>query len=188
MVSNALKRIFPGRRARFSVSVVLLVAMVVVIMLAMELQSRYSWAEGTVADIAPRYSRLAGLQHFEPQIASAVEASVAQLERFAFPAATSADRIGTELQQRTRQIAEASGLSVLNSRILPAKSVDAIELIAVMITLQGDSASIRAMLLALPQERPTLQLDAATMQVARVRDQSGQITSQFTISAMRFKE
>lgn len=187
-MSAGIERLFPGRRARIAVGCVVLALVLGVFFLVTELQSRHAWADDTLGELEPRHARLAGLQHVEPRINAAVDASREQLARFVFPAATPSERIGTELQQRVRQLAETVGLAVINSRILPVRAADSLEFVGVVVTVQGDAAALRGLLLALPEEQPTLQLDAATLQGARGRDQAGRLTAQLTIGAMRARE
>lgn len=187
-MSAGLQQLFPGRRARLAIGFIVLVALLGVFLLATELQARHAWADDTLGELEPRHARLAGLQHVEPRINAAVEASRQQLARFVFPAATPSERIGTELQQRVRQLAETAGLAVINSRILPVRAADGLEFVGVVVTVQGDAAGLRSLLLALPEEHPTLQLDAATLQGARGREQAGRLTAQLTIGAMRARE
>lgn len=179
---------FPGRRARLAVGFVVLVVLLGVFFLATELQSRHAWAGDTLGELEPRHARLAGLQHVEPKINAAVDASRVELARYVYPAATPVERIGTELQQRARQLAETAGLAVINSRILPVRAADGLEFVGVVVTVQGDAGALRSLLLALPDEHPTLQLDAATLQGARGREQAGRLTAQLTIGAMRARE
>lgn len=187
-MSARLDRLFPGRRARIAVGFLLCAILLGLVLLGSELQSRHAWANDALGELEPRHARLAGLQHVGPRIDAAVEGSREQLARFVFPAATPSERIGTELQQRIRQLAVTAGLAVVNSRILPARAQDSLEFVGVVVTVQGDAAGLRSLLLVLPEEHPALLLDAATLQGARGREQAGRLTAQLTVGAMRARE
>lgn len=184
-MSPFLSSYFPGRRARLSVALLLLVVFGLTSLLVIELRARHQWADETLEQIQPRYARLAGLVESEAQIRSALEGSLQALGAYVYPVETSADRVGTDLQQRARRVAEASGLSVLNSRVLPTRAGDGLEFVALIMTVQGDAAAFRAMLLALPEEQPTIQIEAATLQAARGRTAPGSLTAQLTLSVIR---
>lgn len=166
-------------------AVLLLVFLGVAGSLALELRTRHQWADEALEQIQPRYARLAGLVESEAQIHSALQSTLQSLGAYVYPAQTPVDRVGTDLQQRARRVAEEGGLSVLNSRILPARADNGLEIVALVITVQGDAAQLRAMLVALPDEQPTIQIEGATIQAARGRTQQSSLTVQLTLSVIR---
>lgn len=178
-------RSFPGRRARLSFLLLMFVLLGLTVFLALELRSRHQWADETLEQIQPRYARLAGLVQSEAQIRSALETTVQSFSAYVYPVETPADRVGTDLQQRARGVAEAAGLSVLNSRILPVRSADGLEIVTLAITVQGDAGQFRTMLVALPDEQPTIQVEGANIQAARGRGSQGALTAQLTLSVIR---
>lgn len=187
-MNESVQRLLPGRRARVVVGLVILALIVLFAGIAGELQRRYAWANDTLDALGPRHARLLGLQQLAPQIDKAVEASMQELAHFAHPAAMPADRIGTELQQRVRQLAESVGFAVVNSRILPVRPQGALEFVSVVVTIQGDERNLRAISLALREERPALLLDSATLQGMRGRGADKTLTALLTVSAIRVTE
>ena len=185
-MSSFLDRHFPGRRARRSMSVVLLMVCGTIGVLAFEMQGRAQWAEETLEQITPRYARLAGLQHAESKITQSLHESQEHLAQFLYSPDTPVERIGTELQQRLRALATENGLAVPNSNILPAMSGEFIEIVSVVLTVQGSSEQFSRLLVSLQQERPALQVDEIQLAGGRGKAR-GQLSAQITISAMRLK-
>jgi general secretion pathway protein M len=181
---KAWQRAFPGARARVTMGLLALSLLTGLFFLGSELLWRYGWAYETLEQVEPRHARLSGLVAHEPQLRTAHEAARAQLAIYAHDENSSADRLGTELQQRTRRIAEASAMSVANSQILPVRTEAGIEQVQVMVTLEGDSESLRNFLLQLEAERPLLQVSAAVLQPSRGRGQGGRVLAQLTITAL----
>lgn len=184
-MSSVMIRNFPGRRARLSFVMLMFVLVGLAVFLALDLRSRHQWADETLEQIQPRYARLAGLIQSEAKIRSALENTLQSFSAYVYPVETPADRVGTDLQQRARGVAEAAGLSVLNSRILPVRATDGLEIVALVITVQGDAAQLRTMLVALPDEQPTIQIEGANIQAARGRAAQSALTAQLTLSVIR---
>ena len=182
-----MTRNFPGRRARRAVGVLLLALLVAILLVGFELQRRYQWAAETLDMVEPRYARLAGVQQVAGEINGALQASQQTLAQFVYPASEAVERIGTDLQQRVRALATESGMSVPNSSILPLAVGETVDVVAVMLTVQGDANQLQQLLLAMQRETPTLQVDVAQIAMARGRNARDRFTAQLTISAMRMK-
>lgn len=179
---------FPGRRARIAVAIVMALIVAFASALTVELRTRHTRVAEALEQIAPRYARLAGLLEHRDAIEAAVSASREVIARHAYPADLGVERVGTDVQQRVRQIAEAHGLSVINSRILPVREGTLLDFVPVMITVQGDGAALRGLLLAVPGAPPSVQIEALVVQAARGRAASDMLTAQLTLSVMRVRE
>ncbi len=179
---------FPGQRARRSVLVVVLAGCALLVAYVLELHARFDWAQSTLEQIEPRYARLAGLLQAAPDIEAALERTSSQLSGFVYPSATTADRMGTDLQQRARQVAEAAGLSVINSRIAPGEDGELLESVRLVLTVQGTQLHLRQMLLTLPSEAPRIRLEALQVQAARGRGEIDRISAQLTLTVSRMKQ
>lgn len=174
---------FPGSRARRSVLLTSAFLLLVMVFFVGELVWRYGWAYGELEQIEPRHARLAGLLSKTEQLKLAQVAIEADLGARAYPVHVGADRIGTELQQRLRRMAEAVGMSVANSQILPVRQEGPLEDVQVVITLEGSSQSLRNLLVKLESERPALHVAAAVLQPSSARG-SGRLLARLTISAL----
>ena len=178
---------FPGKRARMSVFLVLITVILVAGVMAFELHRRYIWASETLERIEPRHARLAGMLRVQNELSEALHSSQVRLAEFVHPATEPVEKIGNELQQRVRTLASEYGLSVQNSGVLPLTSGDALDVVAVIMTVQGNAVQLRDLLLAMQRERPVLQLDSVQISMARGRMAAGAFTAQMTVSTMRIK-
>jgi len=178
-----VKRYFPGRQARL-VAVLLLVPVVLLAgAWAAELSGRI-WRMAEVrADIEPRYARLAGIQARGEDIVAADRAAADWLSRRAYPADTDLGEIGTELQQRLRQLAEAADLKVAGSQILPAREEQGFSVITVAGTLEGETGALGTFLLALAAEEPPILVEKLAVQAPRSRRRRGEETAQINAQA-----
>ena len=177
---------FLSRRARLALGSSLLALLVLLGLIASELLFRYDWAYARLDDIEPRHARLQGLAALQDRIVAARDDAQAVLARHAWPAEASADRIGTDLQQRVRALAEAAGMGISNSQILPVRPGNGFELVPVSVSLDGTDEGLRKLLLALPAEQPSIQIESMAMQGGRRRANSpSYLVVQLTVSAMR---
>lgn len=176
----------PSRRAKASlvVSVVLLLALLIPV--ADQFLFRYEWARATLEDIERRHARLLGLRDAGPDIAAALNKAKADLVRYAYPVDQSADRVGADLQQRVRQIAERAGVTVAGSQILAVRSGDGIEVVPLGLTLEADMGGLRDFLSGLVAENPSIQLEslAITMQRQRGPQAEGKVRVQLQLNAI----
>ncbi len=123
-------------------------------------------ARAPLAAAEARYARLAGLEAVAPRLEVALAELDDALARHAHPAELAADRLGTDLQQRARRIAEGAGLVVTGSQILPLKSGKHFTRIPMAMTVEGSLEGLRDMLLGLREASPSIQVDRLVVQPA----------------------
>ena len=161
---------FPGKNARLVVGGAAVLLLAGILTVAYVLVGRMLWANDTLAVIEPRYARLAGLREVRTEIETGLTQVQATLGRYAYPASMNGDRIGTDLQQRVRRVAEAAGMSVSGSQILPVRPADGFTHVPVSVSAEGTLESLRNMLAGLAAESPTIQVESIVIQsVARRR-------------------
>ena len=182
-MSTFLNRYFPGKRARAVVLVSGLLTATVVALAALELQSRYAWAHSLLDEIGPRHARMAGLGLDYERLEAARQQAVGSLAAHAYPAELAADRVGTDLQQRVRQLVDAQGLNVLQSQILPPREGVVVEQVPLQVTVEGGAESLRNLLLAFSSARPSIQVDAIVVQPSSRRAGDGGMRVQLELSA-----
>lgn len=180
---------FPGRRARISVALSALLLVLLAIPVLDQYLFRYDWARTTLADIERRHARLLGFKAAEAPIMAALAKASESLTDFAYPAGEGADRVGADLQQRVRALAQQAGVSVVGSQILPARQAEALEVVRLALTLEAEMESLRDFLAALGAERPGIQLESMVLTAPRQRGaRSGgtaKTRAQLQLNAMR---
>lgn len=140
---------------------------------AYSLWHKEQWAKGIQQDIAPRYARLLGVKQAKNDIDAQLERVQRDLTRFAFPDNTPADHVSTEIQQRVRRFADAGGLTVTSSQMLPVKTNAGFEETALTVTLDGSLEGLQRFLLKVQSDTPRMQvsdLDIRPKPVARGKD------------------
>ncbi len=158
---------FPGVRARVVVVLTAAILAVGAGILVSELASRYRWANDTLDVIEPRYARLQGVQHKGAEIHTRRAEVEAALARVAHPADAEIVRIGTDLQQRVRRIADELDIRVSGSQILPARDKDGFIVVTVAGTMEGETDALGAFLVGLADEEPPVIVEKLVAQAPR---------------------
>lgn len=178
--------------ARLVVGVSAGVVLAAIAVLAYFLLQHLFAARAALAEIEPLYARLLGLREVGPQVDAALAEVRATLARNAYPAATNPARIGTDLQQRVRRLAEAAGMSVIGSQILPERAAEGFSLIPVAATIEGNLDGLRKLLFALRGDSPAILVDSAVIQAAvrrRLQTQAAEdrLTVQLNLSVVHLQ-
>lgn len=179
-----------SRRARNSLAITAFIALVALIPVVDQFMFRYDWAAQARDELAFRHARLLGLREAAPQIEAALTRAQRYLQRHAYPADYPLDRVGAELQQRVRSLAEASGLTVGGSQILPPQPADGYEIVPINVTLSASPAALRELLVAFAAQSPSIQVDGYTITPARTRRgaaDTGEVRVQLKLSAIHLK-
>lgn len=179
---------FPGARARMAVLLSAVIMFAVVGFFASELLSRYRWANEVIASIEPRYARLIGLEEVgDAVLTSRVRVDVA-LARVAYPAEIEIGRIGTDLQQRVRRIADEHDIRVSGSQILPLREEKGFVVVTVNGTMDSEVDALGTFLLALADEQPPIVVEKLLVQAPRPGrrgEVNTRVTVQSTMSVIR---
>lgn len=178
---------FPGKRARISVALTLLLALFAAVPVLEHYLFRYEWARSTQEDLENRHARLLGLNAAAEPIATALRQARETLARFAYPASAGTDRVGADLQQRVRLLAQESGVAVAGSQILPAREAEGLEVIRLALTLEAEPGPLRDLLTAIDSEQPSIQIEsmALTMPRQRAGRTGNRVRVQLQLNTMR---
>lgn len=182
---------FPGRAARIVAALILGGLLVLILLFAFELASRYRWASDTLEMIEPRYARLAGVQRAGDAIVKRRQDASEALARFAHAPDTEVPRIGTDLQQRIRRIAEEYDVRVSGSQIMPAREEGALMTISINASMDGEVGAIAELLASLEAEQPPVLVDSLRVQAPRARrrgDIENRVSVQSTLSVLRLTQ
>lgn len=153
-----------GGEARLVVAAGAALLLAVMIVTAYLLTDALEAARVPLAALEARYAQLAGLRAVGPQIEAGLAEITEMLARHAHLPASGADRVGTDLQQRVRGVAEEAGMRMTGSQILPVREATGFSQIPVTVTVEGSLAALRGMLLGLANETPSVQIDGIVIQ------------------------
>lgn len=146
-------------------------------------------ASDALAEIEPRYARLAGLRDATDQLEQSVKDSRAALARLGYPAGQDAAQVGNDLQQRVRRSLEAAGLTVHSSQALPARDEKSFDRVSVMAQAEGPLSRLQIFLAALQSETPAVFVDSLNLQTAarHADDGSPVVVCRLTIAVLRLQ-
>lgn len=144
--------------------------------------------EQKIANIDPRYARLAGLLNASGGIKQALGAQSKALSKIVYPNAQGLDRLGADLQQKLRSKAAGAGARVVGSQVVVPPPGDKVQwgYIEVNLTLNGSLAEIKNALIAISTLRPVVYPEDVQVQpVIRGRDTNSQeVTAKLRFQAM----
>lgn len=143
-----------------------------------------------LAELEPRYARLAGLLERQEELKTKVLQITEQLARITYPATQDITQAGNEAQQRIRTIFAESKLDIISIQVLPPpKEESQFDRIPINLRVEGDLAGIQRALLKLSQQNPMVLVDSLTIQtIGAVRPASIQrLGSQISLSVLRVR-
>lgn len=148
-------------RAWLSVgSTLILTALVWSVVIGILVQFRHQ-AEQNLAELAPKYARLAGLQSSGASIDQAMSEQQKQLAQLVYDPAAGLDRVGADLQQKVRAAMIGEGMNVAGSQVFTPKPDEKATLGFVTISLNtaGTLEALRSALVAIAAIRPRVYVD-----------------------------
>jgi hypothetical protein len=183
-----MKARFPGVKARMAVLLSAAVLLAGAAAFASELFGRYRWANEVLESIEPRYARLKGLEAVGDEILRNRALVDAGLARIAHPADSEVGRVGTDLQQRIRRIADDHDVRVSGSQILAPRADNGFMAISVTATMDGETQALGTFVLALASEEPPIIVEKLLVQAPRPTrrgEVNTRVTAQATMSVIR---
>lgn len=155
----------------------------------------YAWRtheliQQQLADLTPRYARLAGLMERQSDLtALGVQAST-ELTRLTYPTTQDVTQAGNDAQQRIRTLFTDSKLDIVSIQVLPPKKDESkIDRIQITLRVEGNLMGIQNALLNLSNQTPHVVVDSMTLQtIGAVRPASIQrLGGQFNFSVLRVR-
>lgn len=130
--------------------------------------TKHQWATAQLAQLEPRYARLAGLQQSKDKLAQAEASARALLGAHAYPAEQDALQSGNDAQQRIRTLFADSKLDIGSIQVLPPKEQGGFDRIGIVLQVEGDLTGLQNALTLLEKQSPTVWLDSASIQTVGV--------------------
>ncbi len=172
------------QRPLVAVGITLLLALTVLALPVSYVGNKHQWAQDKLAELEPRYARLAGLAAVSDQLEKGAAQADAALARFAYASSLDISQAGNDAQQRARRAIEDAGMSVSSSQVLPAQPEEGFDRIAVAVRAEGTLPQVQAALAALADASPALGLDLLSL---RGTGGSQRLACQFTLHALRLR-
>ena len=146
--------------------------------------------ENHLADLEPRYARLAGLLERQAELQTLGIKANEQLTRLSYPAAQDVTQAGNDAQQRIRSLFAESKLDIISIQVLPPPKEEAkFDRIPINLRVEGDLAGIQSALSSLSRQTPMVMVDSLSLQtIGAVRPASMQrLGGQFSLSVLRVR-
>ena len=118
--------------------------------------AKHRWAVNRLADIEPRYARLAGLRDAGPQIDALQRDLAGNLAQFAYPADGDTAQVGNAALQRVRELATAAQLRVSSSQVLAPRETDGFHRIGLNLVVEGNWEQMLQFHQVLARQRPMI--------------------------------
>ena len=146
----------------------LILVAVVLLGLAALVWQKHSWAQDRLAEIEPRYARLAGLEASRAQLDATLTSTQASVARHVYGAGQDASRAGNDAQQRARDVFTKAGLDVVSTQVLPAKQEERFDRIPIVVRLEGEVVALQSAMTVLPTLSPSLFVSGMSMQATGI--------------------
>jgi general secretion pathway protein M len=133
-----------------------LLLLVLLMLAVVKVVALHRAAASRLAEIEPRYARVAGLLQNSERLTAADKAVQASLTDFLAPAKGDAGQLGNLTLQRVRDAASARGLRVSSSQVAAPREEQGFERIGLSLRVEGDWEQMQALLTELARQRPAI--------------------------------
>ncbi len=137
--------------------------------------SKYRQAALQLAEVEPRYARLAGLLQSGERLKVADEAIRTALNEFVYPMGEDANQIGNAALQRVRDLATARGLRVASSQAAGPREDKEFDRIGLTLRVEGEWSQLVELLREMARLRPLV--NCANLQIG-VQNPGAQASAQ----------
>jgi len=177
------------RRAQVSVAVTLAAVLFILLLAGQYFVLKHLWAQGTLAQIEPRFARVLGLRDAGAQLDQSLKDARAALARLGHPATRDAAQVGNDLQQVARRGLEAAGLAVTSSQVLATRSEAGFDRVSAAVQAEGPLSALQVALAALQAEVPAIAVEGLVLQpIGRSgEDGSPVISCRLTVAVLRLQ-
>ncbi len=132
-------------------------------------------AQSRLADIEPRYARLAGLLERQADIKALTQDAKQQIARHSYPATQDVTQAANDAQQRIRTLFSDSKLDIISIQVLPSKEDGKFDRIPIDLRVEGDLTGLQNALSLLSSQTPVVVIENLAIQtIGAVRPASVQ--------------
>lgn len=176
------------QRDAFGLAAGLILAVALLAALGAVVWQKHSWAQDRLAEVEPRYARLAGLEANRAELDVTLAATQASLARSVYGPGQDASRAGNDAQQRARDVFTKAGLDVVSTQVLPIdKQEERFDRIPIVVRLEGDVVALQSAMTVLPTLTPFLFVEGMSVQAmgAVKPDAPQRLSAQFNLFVLR---
>ena len=133
----------------------------------------------------PRIARLSGLVQSEDRLNESSSEVGTQIAELVYPATSDRASIAADLQKNIRELIAATGLSISNSRILPAAQTDSFDHVGLSLTVNGDLAALDEALGEIAAYSPVLMVESFDVRPNRAARRSTDAAQQTVTASLQ---
>ena len=133
-----------------------LLLLAVLAVAATKIWNTHRWGVDQLADIEPRYARLAGLRESGALIEDLDSELADNLGRFVYAADGDTAQAGNAALQRVRELAASAQLRVSSSQVLAPRETDGFHRIGLNLVVEGNWEQMLQFLQVLARQRPVI--------------------------------
>ena len=141
-------------------------------------------AEG-IDNLEPRMARVQGVLEVQDELGGLAHRAEQARSRLVYPASADRAAAAASLQTDLRQLMREAGLSISDSQVLPARTEDNFDYIAIRLTVSGDMASLDEALTRLAEFKPLVMVEAMDAWPERQRRKRGEPEDQVVTASLR---
>lgn len=148
---------------------------------------KYRQASAQLAEIEPRYARLAGMLQHKEIFGKAQQELATNLSQLVYPADADASQTGNSALQTVRDLATARGLRVTSSQSAAPRDEKGFDRIGLTLRVEGEWPQLVALLRELAQQRPAIYYTTQQFGVQRAgfRDEAQAVFGQLDLYVLK---
>jgi len=173
-VSTAVNWLRSHRRSAIIVGLTLLLPIALYLNVLLGLLGLRFEAQGRIDNLQPRIARLQGLIENEAALRESAGQVDSRLAQLGYPATEDANAAAATLQADVRQLFAEAGLEVSNSQVMPTRTEEDFDFIAIKLTASGGLAALDAALIGVSAFRPMLLVESMDVFPARKKRKRGE--------------
>lgn len=181
---------FGSFRMVFVVGVTLVAVGVLFYMLAVSSWQKYQQYDHRAAQLAPKISRLLGVERSYDLLQESNTTVRAQLSKLTYPAAKNTAMAGASMQQKAREAMAEANMAVTGSQILPLKARDGYDKIRLDVTAKGTVESLEFLITRLRALQPNIIIESINIKpikASRNQVSAQQISVRFKLLSLRLQ-
>lgn len=141
--------------------------------------------QNEIERVEPRIARMTGLVQSEDLLKESSAEVGTQIAELVYPSTSDRASVAADLQKNVRELIAATGLSVTNSRILPASQTDAFDHVGMSLTVNGELAALDEALGEIASYSPVLMVESFDVRPNRAARRSTEAAQQTVTASLQ---
>lgn len=175
------------RSAAWVLGVSLIIPVAAVLYLSVSLLMMGFAAQSEIERLHPGAARMAGITEASETIREARLVATGNLGRLIYPATMDQAGVSAAMQRKLREVIQRSGMTITDSRIMPARETEQFEEISLRINATGDLSALDMALAELAVFEPQVLIENLDMRPASRKGDVQRVRVSFNLMSLRGK-